>query len=104
MKLDNLSEGAQKLIDDFFKGLEALNEPEIAVVMAATKVGPRYGEDDQAINVVFGGPPVNHRCYGDMVMSISHDINAEMNTVITSEKVTLTLDELLGTLSKVNPQ
>lgn len=104
MKLDNLSEGAQKLIDDFFKSLEALNEPSVAIVMAVTKVGPNYGEDNQPINVVFGGPPVTHRCYGDMVMSISYDIHTEMSTVITSEKVTLTLDELLGTLSKVNPQ
>lgn len=100
MKLENLPEGALKLINDLFNGLEALGDNSIAVVMAMTKVGDNYGHDKQPINVVYGGPQVDHRVYGDMVMAISHDIHNELNLVVTDRVIGGGVGEHLQALLK----
>lgn len=105
--MDKLPKAAQELIDDFFKKLEALGEPSVAIVMAVTNVDSFYGNADQHINVVFGGPTIDHRCYGDMVMSISHDIHAAMSTVVATKGgggIASALDELLESMGIISKE
>lgn len=69
----------QGLIDTFFQKVEELGNPKISVMLAVCKVEEDYGTAGTPvpIGVVVGGVCMDHRVYGDMLVSIAAEVSQQ---------------------------